>query len=215
MPPARSPTKGIPAGEGRLRRLGRRVRAWLARAATAREGVSAIEFAFIAPVLLGLFMASVELPRAFATGKRLQLGAGAMADLISRNDFASLSDVYAAAQAVATPYDVADAGIVLTAGGVYLQRGVYVAKVCSSTARNDQARAAGSVIGPAPAGSASDGARFVMAEVKMRYAALFRLVPMLNDWTFSYTVSWPVREGKAVNGQREVVLPGGQACPAS
>ena len=196
----------------RARRFGR---AALARLASAREGVSAVEFAFVAPVLLGLFIASVELPRAYATGRRLQMGASAMADLISRNDFASLSDVYAAAEAVATPYNVSGAGIVLTAAGVYLEGEAYVAKVCSSAARNDQARAPGSVIGPAPAGSASDGARFVMAEVTMRYAALFRLLPVLNDWTFSYTVSWPVREGKAVNGQHEVVLPGGRACPSS
>ena len=191
------------------------MRGWLARAAAAREGVSAIEFAFIAPILLGLFMASVELPRAYTTGKRLQMAAGAMADLISRNDYANLSDVFAAAQAVATPYNVADARIVLTAAGVYLQGSTYVAKVCSSAAQNDQPRVAGAVIGPAPAGSASDGARFVLAEVRMRYAALFRLFPVLNDWTYSYAVAWPVREGKAVNGQREVILPGGKACPTT
>ena len=204
-----------PGREDRTGRLCRAARSWIVRAAAAREGVSAVEFAFIAPVLLTMFMASVELPRAFSTGKRLQMGASTMADLISRNDFASLSDVYSAAQAVATPYNVSNAGIVLSAAGVYLQNGAFVAKVCSSAAQNDQARMPGSVIGPAPAGSASDGARFVMAEVKLRYAALFRLFPVLNGWTFSYTVSWPVREGKAVSGQREVVLPGGQPCPAS
>lgn len=181
----------------------------------ARDGVSAVEFALVAPVLLALFMASVELPRAYTTAKRLQMGAGTMADLISRNDFASLSEVYAAAQAVAVPYDVSDARIVLTAAGVYRQNGVYLAKVCSSAAKNNQPRVPGTVIGPAPPGSASDGARFVMAEVTMRYAALFRLFPVLNGWAFSYTVSWPIREGKAVNGQTEVVLPGGQACPTA
>ncbi|WP_245930788.1 TadE/TadG family type IV pilus assembly protein [Methylobacterium radiodurans] len=181
------------------------------RFARARSGASAVEFAIIVPVLLGLFMAAVELPRAFSVAKRLDLAASTMADLISGTNPA-VGEVYAAARAVATPYDIEAAGIVLTAAGVYLTDGVAVARVCSSAAQKDQARTVGSVIGPAPTGSAA-GTRYVMAEVKMRYAALFRVFPTLSNWTFSYTTLWPVREGKAYWGNPEVVLPGGQPCP--
>ena len=181
------------------------------RFARARSGASAVEFAIIVPILLGLFMAAVELPRAFSTAKRLDLAAGTMADLISGTN-PGLDEVYAAARAVAAPYDIEAAGIVLTAAGVYLKDGAAVARVCSSAAQRDQARSVGSVIGPAPAGSAA-GARYVMAEVRMRYAALFRVFPGIADWTFSYTTVWPVREGRAYWGYAEVVLPGGQPCP--
>ncbi|MDR7036136.1 hypothetical protein J2X36_000874 [Methylobacterium sp. BE186] len=189
------------------------VRRHLRRFAAARGGVSAVEFALIAPALILLFTATIDVPRAFSTGRRLSYGASTMADLISRNDFQNLDAVFAAVQAVATPYDVGTARIVLTAGGIYKTLDGYVAKVCSSTAQRDTARAAGSTIGPAPLGMRTEGARFVMAEVKMRYRAVFKLVPLLNGWDFSYTTLWPVREGKAVNGRDEVILPGGQACP--
>lgn len=178
-----------------------------------RQGTSAVEFALIAPALLLIFMASIDLPRAIALGRRLSAAASSMADLISRNDNSDLSQVYAAAQAIAAPYNIGGASIVLTAAGVYAVGTGFEARTCSSVAQNGAARGAGTVIGPAPAGTASGGARFVMAEIKMRYAAVFTIFPVLNGYTFSYTSVWPVRDGTAVNGQDEVVLPGGKPCP--
>ena len=172
-----------------------------------------MEFALVAPCLLLMVMASIDIPRAIAMGRRLGLAASSTADLIARDDTKDLSDVYAAADAIATPYDISGASIVLTAAGVYPVGTGFVARVCSSAARNGQPRAAGTVIGPAPPGTASAGARFVMAEVSMRYAAVFKVFPVLNGWTFSYKAVWPVREGKAVHGSDEVVLAGGSPCP--
>ncbi|GEP03008.1 TadE/TadG family type IV pilus assembly protein [Methylobacterium oxalidis] len=202
------------AARGRPGAAAPSLRLLLRRFGPARGGVTAVEFALIAPVLLLLFSATVDVPRAFSTGRRLAHGASTMADLISRNDFQSLDEVYAAAQAVATPFDVGDARIVLTSAGVYRVRDAYVAKVCSSAAQKDVPRKVSATIGPAPMGMRLSGARFVMAEVRMRYHAIFRYVPVLNGWDFSYTTVWPVREGKSVNGRDEVVLPGGQPCPA-
>ncbi|MEA1830869.1 TadE/TadG family type IV pilus assembly protein [Methylobacterium durans] len=182
--------------------------------AARRDGVSAVEFALIAPILILLFTATIDVPRAFSINRRLASGAGTMADLISRNDFQSLDEVYAAAQAVAEPYDVGAARIVLTAAGIYRTPEGFVAKVCSSAAQKDVPRQPGSTIGPAPLGMRIDGARYVMAEVKMQYRAVFRLVPVLNGWEFTATTLWPVREGKSVNGRDEVVLPGGRPCAA-
>ncbi|GJE58136.1 TadE/TadG family type IV pilus assembly protein [Methylobacterium trifolii] len=189
------------------------MRGALARFAAARGGASAVEFAFIAPLLLGLFMGAVEIPRAIATGDRLALAAGTLADLIARDDSSALPDIFASAQTVAAPYSLDGAGIVLTAAGVYQDGDAFVAKVCSSVQQNDEARAAGSTIGPAPAGMTTNGARFVMAEVRMRYHAIFSMIPVLNSWSFAYKTVWPIREGKTYNGQAEVVLPGGKPCP--
>lgn len=186
----------------------------LAAFAKAAGGTSATEFAFIAPVLIALFMIAIELPRAITTGSRLNSAANVMADLIASGEAPDLSDIFSAAQAVATPYDVGAAGIVLTAAGVYQVGNDFVARVCSSAEQNAQARAAGSALGAAPPGLTTNGARFVMAEVTMRYVALFSALPIINNWTFSYKVIWPVRDGKTYNGQPEVVLPNGRACPA-
>jgi len=192
---------------------GRRAAAATHAFGRAEGGVSAIEFAFIAPVLVILFIAAIEIPRAIATNNRLAQATIAMADLASKNDYADINDVFAAAQVVAAPYSLAGTGIVLTAGGVYQVGNDFVARVCSSVQWGDKARIVGSDIGPPPAGTASKGDRFVMAETRLSYRPLFSFFPVLNTLTFTGKAAWPVREGIATNGQAEVVLPGGKPCP--
>ena len=179
-----------------------------------REGVSAVEFAFIAPILILMFTASIELPRAFMIGKRLDHAASTMVDLISGSDFADLKEVYGSATIVSNPYDVSTASIVLTAAGIYRTGGHLVARVCSSAARNAVARAAGSPLGAPPPGMGREGDRFVMAEVRMRYTALFPLFSGIFGRSYDYKTIRPVRGGTAVKGQPETVLPQGQPCPA-
>ncbi|CAO4146668.1 TadE/TadG family type IV pilus assembly protein [Methylorubrum aminovorans] len=186
----------------------------LIRIGRAQGGASAVEFAFIAPVLLLLFVATIEIPRAIATNNRLAQATIAMADLASKSDYGDINDVYSAAQVVASPYSLSGIGIVLTAGGVYQSGNDFVARVCSSVQQGGTARAVGSDIGPPPAGTASKGDRFVMAETRLPYRPLFSFFPFLNDLTFTAKTVWPVREGIAKNGQVEVVLPGGNPCPA-
>ena len=65
-------------------------RAGLLRFISCRDGVSAIEFSMIAPILLLVFMGSIELPRAYMIGKRLDNAATTMADLISRGSYTDL-----------------------------------------------------------------------------------------------------------------------------
>ncbi|ARO57189.1 pilus assembly protein TadE [Methylorubrum zatmanii] len=194
-------------------RTGRRAAAATHAFGRAEGGVSAIEFAFIAPVLVILFIAAIEIPRAIATNNRLAQATIAMADLASKNDYADINDVFAAAQVVAAPYSLAGTGIVLTAGGVYQVGNDFVARVCSSVQWGDKARIVGSDIGPPPAGTASKGDRFVMAETRLSYRPLFSFFPVLNTLTFTGKAAWPVREGIATNGQAEVVLPSGKPCP--
>ena len=186
----------------------------LVRFGRAQGGASAVEFALIAPVLLLLFVATIEIPRAIATNNRLAQATITMADLASKSDYSDINDVFSAAQVVASPYSLAGIGIVLTAGGVYQAGNDFVARVCSSVQQGDQARAVGSDIGPPPAGTASKGDRFVMAETRLSYRPLFSFFPFLNGLTFTAKTVWPVREGIAKNGQVEVVLPGGSPCPA-
>ncbi|SOR28677.1 protein of unknown function [Methylorubrum extorquens] len=194
-------------------RTGRRAAAATHAFGRAEGGVSAIEFAFIAPVLVILFIAAIEIPRAIATNNRLAQATIAMADLASKNDYADINDVFAAAQVVAAPYSLTGTGIVLTAGGVYQVGNDFVARVCSSVQWGDKARIVGSDIGPPPAGTASKGDRFVMAETRLSYRPLFSFFPVLNTLTFTGKAAWPVREGIATNGQAEVVLPSGKPCP--
>ncbi|WP_232631378.1 TadE/TadG family type IV pilus assembly protein [Methylobacterium sp. Leaf118] len=172
-----------------------------------------MEFAFVTPILMLLFMAAVEVPRAIATNNRLAQATAALADLVASAAYTDIADVFDATQVVAAPYSLAEAGIVLTAGGVYQVGSSFVARVCSSVQRRDQARAVGSDLGPPPAGTASKGDRFVMAELRLTYRPLFSFFPMLDGMIFTGKTVWPVREGTNHNGQAEVVLPGGKPCP--
>ncbi len=183
------------------------------RFAAAEGGATAVEFAFVAPLLMLLFTGAIEVPRAIATQNRLSQATTAMADLISRQDQTRIADVYAAAALVAAPYSVAGLGIRLTAGGVYQDGRLFIAKVCSSLQQSDTARVVGSTLGPPPAGTASKGDRFVMVETQLAYRPLFSFFPVLKGLTFTGKTVWPVREGVSYNGQPEVVLPGGQPCP--
>lgn len=185
----------------------------LRRFRRAEDGVGAVEFALLAPIMILVMLASVELPRAIMTGQRLARASRTMADLISRQNLASLDDVYAAGSSVTRPYDTAGMGIVLTAVGVYDQGGgSFVSKVCSSSARSATARGVGTVVGPAPAASREAKARYVMAEVSYTYKPLFTALPSLTNHTFAYAINWPIRKGTTYKGKPEIVLPDGKPC---
>ncbi|MEE7446799.1 TadE family protein [Methylobacterium radiotolerans] len=194
--------------------LSGRLRARLIRLIGDRDGVSAIEFSVIAPILLLILMGSIELPRAYMIGKRLDNAASTMADLISRGSYADLKPVFAATSAISNPYDVSRASIVLTAAGTYSDGTAATTKVCSSAESNGRARTAGSSLGEPPPGMTRNGDRFVVSEVTMIYHPIFPVLSKLTGWTFRYKKIWPVRGGEIYNGQNEVVLPGGKPCPA-
>lgn len=181
--------------------------------AAARDGVSAVEFSLIAPILLLLFMGSIELPRAYMIGKRLDNATATMADLISRGTYTDLAPIFAALGAISNPYDVSRASVVLTAAGTYQTGSAATTQVCSSAESNGQVRATGSSLGAPPAGLDRNGDRFLLSEVTMPYRPVFPLFTSLARYTFRYRKTWPVRSGQVYNGQSEVVLPGGKPCP--
>lgn len=173
-----------------------------------------MEFAFVAPIMVLILFGIIEIPRAYGTSQALSRSARTMADLISRGSLSDVSDVYAAGEAVTYPIDFTKARIVLSAVGVYKQGEALVAKVCSSVARKDTARAQGSVLGePAPA-EATEGARYVMAELNFRYEPILHIFPGMDDLTFTKSITWPVR-GVGESSYQETVLPGGRPCPVS
>lgn len=178
-----------------------------------RSGVSAVEFSLIAPILILLFMGSIELPRAYMIGKRLDNATATMADLISRGTYKDLSPVFAALGAISNPYDVTSASIVVTAAGTYRIGSTGTTQVCSSAQSNGQAYATGSSLGPPPAGFDQAGDRFVMSEITMPYRPVFPIFSSYMRYTFRYRKTWPVRGGEVYNGRNEVVLPGGDPCP--
>lgn len=72
------------------------------------RGIAAVEFALVVPVMLVMYMGSIELSDAITVDRRLSHVAGALGDLVSRADGSlpttTLTDYFKASEGVLTPY---------------------------------------------------------------------------------------------------------------
>lgn len=91
-----------------LSRLIDGLRARLTRFARAREGVAAVEFALVLPVMMLLYVGSIELSDLISVDRRITVMAGTVGDLVAREDGFiyddDLTDYFNAAQQIMTPY---------------------------------------------------------------------------------------------------------------
>ena len=91
-----------------------------------RSGVGAVEFALIAPVLIVLYMGSLEVSVAMSVNKKLARAASTVADLVTQDDTvdkAFLQSMLNVAQSVMTPFNsdgikVKITGIEINSAGV-------------------------------------------------------------------------------------------------
>jgi Flp pilus assembly protein TadG len=112
-----------------------------------RRAVSAVEFAILLPVMIALYLGSVEITEAIAINQQVSQTASTIANLVSQassstpgiND-AEMSDILAASSAVLTPYPVANATVVVSSITIDL---VGNAKVAWSETLNGAARPVG------------------------------------------------------------------------
>lgn len=75
-----------------------------------RRGVSALEFALIAPVMIAFYFGMSEFAQAFMAQKRMAHATSVVADLAAQDDAldgAEIADIFAAGQAVMQPYSTA------------------------------------------------------------------------------------------------------------
>jgi Flp pilus assembly protein TadG len=91
-----------------------------------RRGVSAVEFALLLPMMMTLFLGSVETSQGIAANRKVSLTAHALADLASQyTDVtnADMTNILAAGSAIIAPYTTANlqevvSGIAINAQGV-------------------------------------------------------------------------------------------------
>lgn len=95
----------------------------LRRLALVEEGAAVVEFALILPIMLFVYIGSVEAGAAIAMDRRVQSAAGALGDLVARSDTtiatASLDDYFKAAAGIMTPYAAEKLKQVVTQVQVY------------------------------------------------------------------------------------------------
>ncbi len=72
------------------------------------RGVSALEFALIAPVLIAMYLGSAEMTMALTADRKVTNATTAVADLVTQDDLITnveLADIYAAGDAIVFPND--------------------------------------------------------------------------------------------------------------
>lgn len=96
-----------------LKRLLKRQTAFILAASRDTSGVAALEFAFIAPTMLVMFIGVVELSAALIIDRRVQQVAESVSDLTARDENQlsqiTMTDIMTSSQYVLTPYPTAPA----------------------------------------------------------------------------------------------------------
>ncbi len=80
---------------------------WISRLARDKRGVSAVEFALLAPVMIGLYLGTVEISSGVGADRKVSLIAAALANLTAQATTLSstdMSNVLDASSAIITPY---------------------------------------------------------------------------------------------------------------
>jgi Flp pilus assembly protein TadG len=130
-----------------VRTLMPRLRSRLAGFSCDRRAVSAVEFALLLPVMIALYLGSVETTEGIAISQQVSLTASTIANLVAQSATtitnSQMSDTLAAASSVLTPYPVANATVVVSSIAIDNNG---KATVCWSDTLNGTARPVGQAV---------------------------------------------------------------------
>jgi Flp pilus assembly protein TadG len=188
--------------------------ACLARFAAAAQGVAAIEFAMVLPVMLAVYLGMSEMTFAVNTNRKLGMLSRTLADLTGRAPSASSAEmdtIFGASASVMAPYKSDNAkmvvsSVVVTDTGNKDGNGKPIVEgtICWSTARGPSASAlAKGTKVTVPEGFATPNTSFIRVDVNMIYTPVLG-AGVLNAVTGSDTITlqnqtpWPVRNAKEV-----------------
>lgn len=146
----------------------------IGRFALDRRGVSAVEFALLAPLMVALYMGCVEVSDGVSADRKVTLSAAALADLtaqvttISNSD---MSNILNASSAIIAPYSTSNLAITVSCLNIDSKQ---KATVKWSASMNGTARATGSVYTFASSTSALDVAstQIILAEASYNYTPI-------------------------------------------
>lgn len=145
-----------------------RLHASFRRLGTDRRGVSAIEFAFILPVMLLLFLGAVEMSQALTVNRRVVAVASSAADLTAQVKSVTcpeIADIFSAATSIMAPFPATGVRIVLTSVIANAQNQT---TVDWSRPNSGSGRAPGSTF-TLPAGLTQAGSSVIVSEVTYTY----------------------------------------------
>jgi Flp pilus assembly protein TadG len=148
----------------------------LSRLARDRRGSSAVEFAIIAPLMLGLYIGCVEISDGVAADRKVTLTAGALANLTSQVqtiDTPGMSNIMNAATAIISPYSAGNLTTTVTCIKIDATKN---ATVAWSATVGGTAKSKGSAI-VVPTEIALASSSLVLAEVTYLYRPVTGYIP--------------------------------------
>jgi Flp pilus assembly protein TadG len=138
------------------------------RFARDERGVSAVEFALLSPLMIGLYLGCVELSQGIGIDRKVTLTAGAMANLaaqVSTISTSDMSNILAASSSVMAPYSTGPLTITLSCLNIDDKSAV---KVKWSVTQGGTARAVGSSV-VIPAALIVPNTQLLFSEVAYAY----------------------------------------------
>jgi len=136
-----------------------------------RRGVSAVEFALLAPLMIGLYFGCAEISDGVAADRKVSLIAATLANLASQVTTISASDmtnILSASSAIVSPYSASKLKTTLSCLKIDSTGKVTVAW---SATLNGTARAAGSVV-TIPSALAAPSSQLLFSEVSYDYTPI-------------------------------------------
>ena len=134
-----------------------------------RRGVSAVEFAFIAPVMIGLYLGCVEISDGVAADRKVSLTAGALANLTAQATTISTTDmtnILDASSAIIAPYIAANLTMTVSCLSIDANKN---ATVKWSVTRNGTVKSGSLTI---PAALAVANTQLIYSEVSYAYTPI-------------------------------------------
>lgn len=147
-----------------------RALAFFRRAKDDARGVSAVEFAMVAPILLLFYFASVEISLMLTVDRKITNTASAVGDLVAQDDVVDageINDIFNAARAIMEPYD--SSGVQMRVSSIVMTLDGDV-EVTWSQGRGMPPLSCGGGVS-VPDGLLSPGQSVIMSEARLEYAS--------------------------------------------
>ena len=146
-----------------------RFRARLRALRRSRKGTAAVEFAIIAPMMISMLFGTVEIVDALGTSQRAENTAASIADVVSRDDAISnseLTDIWEAADALMYPDNPENLQVCISAVMINSENDAEV--LWSESNRGCPSPAAGSPVSLDP-GMMTPGSSLIVARTRYTY----------------------------------------------
>jgi len=164
----------------------RAIRSWTRRFARAEDGVSAVEFALIAPLMILFYFGLAELSQAYMAQRRVNHAAAAVADLVAQQkdvNTAKLEQIFFVGELTMAPFDAEPLKLRLTS---VVAGADGVGKAEWSQGHGLTARPKDQIVAT-PAGLLTPNASLIMAEVEYDYVPTTgEVMPALTHFTHTY-----------------------------